>query len=76
MAVFVVAPLVLIVVYAFTSNQDGSLTVENFRNMFSYSKIFLDSFKLALLATAICFVVGYPLSYLLAREGRPCGGSR
>jgi spermidine/putrescine transport system permease protein len=69
MAVFVVAPLVLIVVYAFTSNQGGGLTFENFRNMFSYSKIFLDSFKLAFFATLICFAIGYPLSCLLAREG-------
>jgi len=68
MAIFVVAPLILIVVYAFTSNQDGSLTFENFRNMFSYAGIFRDSFLLAFIATAICLVIGYPLSYILARE--------
>ena len=39
MAIFVVAPLILVVVYAFT-NRDGSFTLENFCTMTQYASVF------------------------------------
>ncbi len=69
MALFVVAPIVLVVVYAFT-NADGVPTVSNFAKMGEYLGVFTRSFALALIATAICILIGYPLSYLMSREGR------
>ena len=68
MAVFVVIPLILVVVFAFTS-KDGSFTFENFLSMGRYAGIFGNSFFLAFIATAICLLLGYPLSYILSREG-------
>ena len=68
MAVFVVAPLVLVVVYAFTA-RDGGLTLSNFTSMHQYVGVFGNSFLLALIATAVCLAVGYPMAFLLAREG-------
>ena len=68
MAVFVVIPLVLIVVYAFT-NYDGAFTLENFDNIDVFLQVFGNSVVLALLATAICLLIAYPFSYFLAQEG-------
>ncbi|MBQ1351798.1 MAG: ABC transporter permease [Oscillospiraceae bacterium] len=67
MAIFVVAPLILVVVYAFTS-KSGGFTFENFSGMLQYAGIFSNSFLLAIIATAICLAIGYPLSYFLAKE--------
>ena len=68
MALFVVAPIVLVVVYAF-SNDLGGFTLENFSKMGTYAVVFGRSFKLALIATLICLVIGYPGSYMMSREG-------
>ena len=68
MAIFVVAPIVIIVVYAFSS-ADGGFSLENFVNMGEYTDVFLRSFKLALIATAVCLLIGYPVSYWMSREG-------
>ena len=67
MAVFVVIPLVLIVVYAFT-NFDGEFTLENFSNIDVFLQVFGNSVVLALIATAICLLIAYPFSYFLAQE--------
>jgi spermidine/putrescine transport system permease protein len=67
MALFVVAPLILVVVYAFSS-RDGAFTLGNFSSMTQFVTVFGRSFLMAALATAICFLVGYPLAYYLARE--------
>ena len=69
MAIFVVAPIVIIVVYAFSS-ADGGFSLENFVNMGEYTDVFLRSFKLALIATAVCLLIGYPVSYWMIREGK------
>ena len=68
MALFVVAPIVIVVVYAFTTSE-GAFTLGNFSNMLSYATVFGRSLWLAFLATAICLLIGYPIAYLLSREG-------
>ena len=68
MALFVVAPIVIMVVYAFAGS-DGGFTLDNFAQMGGYAAVFGRSFKLALIATAICLLMGYPGAYLLSREG-------
>ena len=68
MALFVVAPIVMVVVYAFTTAAFDP-TLANFTGMGTYTSIFLRSFQLALIATAICLLIGYPLAYLMAKEG-------
>ena len=68
MAIFVVAPILIMVVYAF-SNADGGATLDNFVQMGGYAAVFGRSFKLAIIATAICLLIGYPVSYFLSREG-------
>ena len=68
MALFVVAPIVMVVLYAFTSSA-GGFTLANFSRMGTYVVVFTRSFELAIIATLICLLIGYPLSYMLAREG-------
>ena len=68
MALFVVAPIVLVVVYAFSSGE-GGFTLENFSRMGTYAVVFGRSFKLALIATFICLLIGYPVSCWMSKEG-------
>ena len=68
MALFVVAPIIMVVIYAF-STADGGATLANFANMGTYTVVFTRSFKLALIATAICLLIGYPVSYMMSKEG-------
>ena len=68
MALLVVAPIILVVIYAFTT-ASGSFTLSNFTRMGTYTVIFTRSFKLAIIATLICLLIGYPVSYMIAKEG-------
>ena len=68
MALFVVAPIIMVLVYAFTTASFDP-TVDNFTGMGIYTSIFVRSFQLAIVATLICLVIGYPLAYVMAREG-------
>ena len=51
MALFVVAPIIMVVIYAF-STADGGATLANFAKMGTYTVVFTRSFKLALVSTA------------------------
>ena len=68
MALFVLAPIVMVVIYAF-STAGGGFTLENFARMGTYATVFTRSFWLALLATLICLLIGYPVAYFISREG-------
>lgn len=68
MALFVVAPIIMVVIYAF-STASGGVTLDNFARMGTYTVIFTRSFKLAIIATFVCLLIGYPLSYIMAKEG-------
>ena len=68
MALMVVIPILIMVVYAFTTAEFQG-TLENFAEMGAYTSVFLRSFRLALVATLICLLIGYPVSYWMVREG-------
>ena len=68
MALLVVAPVIMVVIYAFTSNA-GSFTLDNFSYMGAYVSIFSRSFQLAIVATLVCLLIGYPVAYAMAKEG-------
>ena len=77
---FILVPLVFIAYYAFTDNA-FAFTTENITRFFTakstvgdaeartYLVIFWRSFKLAVISTAICLVLGYPVAYIMARAG-------
>lgn len=69
LAVFVVMPLVLIMVYAFQA-KDGGLSLENFERFINQpeaANTFIYSIGIALITTIICIVLGYPAAYILSR---------
>ena len=68
MTLFVVVPIVMVVVYAFSS-AGGGFTLEHFASMGTYASVFTRSFWLAILATLICLLIGYPAAYFISREG-------
>ncbi len=68
MALFVVAPIIMVVIYAFSATVRG-FTLDNFAKMGTYTVVCTRSFKLALIATAICVLIGYPVSYKMSKEG-------
>ncbi len=67
MAFFVVAPIIMVLIYAFTSAA-GGFTLDNFARMGTYAVVFTRSFKLAIVATVICLLIGYPVAYMISRE--------
>ncbi len=65
---FVVAPLVVLVFYAFTNGQ-GQFTMANFTGFFTDPNTLgtlLYSLVLALTTTVVCLLIAYPLAYILA----------
>ena len=67
---FVIAPLLVVLYYAFTNGQ-GQFTVQNFVNFFtSENTIGTLAYSLvtAMTVTACCTLVAYPVAYILARS--------
>jgi spermidine/putrescine transport system permease protein len=67
MALFVVTPVLIVLVYAVTSS-GGAFSLESFAKMGDYVSVFIRSFVLAVLSTVICLLIGYPVAYILAKE--------
>ena len=68
MLIFILAPMLMIAYYAFTSN--GAFTLENLTGALTnemYMHVLLRSIWIALKATAICLLLGYPIAYLLSK---------
>ena len=77
-ALFIIVPLLFIAYYAFTDN-DFHFTLSNITAFFTtqsqtesgpvytYLLIFGRSLKLAVISTAVCLVIGYPLAYFMSR---------
>ena len=63
---FIVLPLIIVVFYAFT-NPDGDFSFENIAALTDYTSIFVLSLELAVIATAICLLLGYPLAYIISK---------
>ncbi len=67
---FVLAPLFVILYYAFTDGQ-GKISFSNFANFFTNTNTLgtlLYSFSLAIVTTLVCLVIAYPTAYILARS--------
>lgn len=67
---FVIAPLLVIVFYAFTNGQ-GHFTFDNFVNFFKSTNTLgtlVYSFSLAIVTTVVCLLIAYPTAYFLARS--------
>ena len=64
---FIIVPLVFVAYYAFTDVSTGEFTLSNIAAFFTkdYLLIFGKSVKLAVIATAICLLIGYPIAYFI-----------
>ena len=71
MAVFVVIPLGMILVNAFT-DATGAFTLQNLKKIFfedpTLRTNFLDSLRIALISTVLCLVLAYPVALFMARQ--------
>lgn len=67
---FIIIPLLMIVWYAFTSQETGHFTLSNFSEVFTSTtmKSLGLALVLALASTAICLLLAYPLAMILAEK--------
>ncbi len=72
MSLFIVIPMLLIVLYAFTTHGNSVMafqfTLDNFGKFFDpvFIKVMLKSIQVALVTTAVCILIGYPIAYVIA----------
>ena len=70
LAIFVVVPLILIMVYAFQS-KSGGFSLENFERFINQpeaANTFIYSIGVALVTTILCILLGYPAAWILANK--------
>lgn len=63
---FILGPLLFVLYFAFTDTK-GSFSFSNIELLSSYTNIFFLSICFALVATAFCLLIGYPLAFFMAR---------
>ena len=63
---FILLPLFIVVYYAFTDS-DGNFSFSNITSLPDYASIFGLSIELAVIATFVCLIVGYPLAYIISK---------
>ena len=75
-SVIIVAPMLLIVLYAFTTAGNDVLTFQftlrNFTRFVTdsvFMEVLLRSLYIAVITTVICVVLGYPIAYVIAHLG-------
>ena len=66
MAIFIIAPMALVVIFAFT-DQSGQFTLKNIAAVGQYSNVFVRSIWLGAVANVISLGLGYPLAYIISR---------
>lgn len=66
MALFIIAPLIFVFVYAFT-DASGHFTFANIAALKAYLPTFLDSILLGAIAALICLLIAYPFAYFISR---------
>ncbi len=66
MVVFIVVPLLMVAYFAFT-DENGNFTLDYIANVGQYTNIFVRSIWLAVIATVVCLILAYPVSFMLSR---------
>lgn len=66
MVVFTMIPIVMIGITAFKDKQ-GNFSLQPMINAFYYTDVFVKSLWIALISTAICLLLAYPLAYIITR---------
>ena len=63
---FIVAPLLFVMYYAFTDST-GAFTWNNILALGDHTETFTLSFSMSVIATVLCLLIGYPLAYCIAK---------
>ncbi len=72
MSLFIVVPMLLIVLYAFTEHGNALMafrfTLDNFMRFFDpvFIKVLFKSLEVALITTVLCIIIGYPIAYIIS----------
>ncbi len=66
MTIFIVVPLCIVLYFAFT-DKNGQFTLANIMELSQYTTVFVRSILLAVIATFICLLASFPLSFMLSR---------
>lgn len=67
MAVFIIVPLLLVAYFAVTT-PEGTLTMEYISQVGEYTPVLTRSVWLAFVSTVICFLIAYPLAFIISRK--------
>ena len=74
LGLFVLIPNAMIIVTSFLTRDEANLidmvfTLDNYQRLLDplYAKVLLHSFYMALVATLLCLVIGYPFAYIVAK---------
>ena len=65
-ALFILLPLFIVIYYAFTDSE-GNFSFSNIASLPDYTSIFGLSIELAIIATFVCLIIGYPLAYIISK---------
>ncbi|HCW73817.1 MAG TPA: ABC transporter permease [Clostridiaceae bacterium] len=75
MVIFILVPLFLVVYFAFTTGDSRNydtftLSLDNFRRFLTpiYIEVMTRSLLLSVISTFICFILGYPIAYIIASK--------
>ena len=78
MAIFILIPLILVAYFAFTTGDSTNrgtfeLSLINFKRFLSpiYLGVLWRSLSLAIISTFVCFILGYPIAYIIAKKKKP-----
>lgn len=72
MSLFIVVPMLLIVLYAFTEHGNALMafrfTLDNFFRFFDpvFIKVLIKSLEVAIITTILCIIIGYPIAYIIS----------
>ena len=73
--VFIVAPMIMILLYALTRSGNSTLTfhftLENFSRFFSdpdFMRVLWTSLRIAFITTVVCILIGYPAALFIANQ--------
>ena len=64
---FIAAPMLFVLYFAFTDTE-GNFSFSNITDLGQYTNVFILSIAFALIATAVCLIIGYPLAYFMSRQ--------
>jgi spermidine/putrescine transport system permease protein len=66
MVIFIIAPLIMVAVFAFTG-EDGGFTISNISRVGEFTPVLMRSVWLAIIATVVSLAISYPLAYIISR---------